>query len=113
MKTSKIFRFCATRSLFYCENNNTIYEIETPVSTVADYQQILKNTSKMTGVEFTADFETINFVDLSDLTNSELKNILLRNVKVVAIWDSGNSQYDSSLSDELFRKLALVAAERL
>lgn len=53
------------------------------------------------------------FVDLSDLTNSELKNILLSNVKVVAIWDSGNSQYDSGLSDELFRKLALIAAERL
>lgn len=113
MKTSKIIRFCAAKSLFYCESNNTIYEIDTPVSTVADYQQILKNASKMIGVEFTADFETINFVDLSDLTNSELKNILLRNVKVVAIWDSGNSQYDSGLSDELFRKLALVAAERL
>ena len=113
MKTAKHFRFCASKSLFYCESNNTIYEIDTPVSTGADYQQILKNASKMIGVEFTADFETINFVDLSDLTNSELKNILLRNVKVVAIWDSGKSQYKSNLSDELFRKLALVAAERL
>ena len=113
MKTAKHFRFCAAKSLFYCESNNTIYEIETPVSTMADYQQILKNASKMIGIEFSVDFELANFVDLSDLTNSELKNILLRNVKVVAIWDSGNSQYKSGLSDELFRKLALVAAERL
>lgn len=113
MKTAKHFRFCVAKSLFYCESNNTIYEIETPVSTMVDYQQILKNASKMTGVEFVADFETINFVDLSDLTNSELKNILLSDAKVVAIWDSGNSQYDSGLSDELFRKLALIAAERL
>lgn len=42
MKTAKHFRFCAAKSLFYCESNNTIYEIETPVSTVADYQQVLK-----------------------------------------------------------------------
>lgn len=113
MKTAKHFRFCAAKSLFYCESNNTIYEIETPVSTVADYQQILKNASKMTGVEFNADFETINFVDLSDLTNSELKNILLNGANVIVIWDSGKSQYKSGLSDELFRKLALIAAERL
>ena len=67
----------------------------------------------MTGVDFTVDFELANFVDLSDLTNLELKNILLSDVKVVAIWDSGKSQYDSGLSDELFKKLALVAAEKL
>ena len=113
MKTAKHFRFCAAKSLFYCESNNTIYEIETPVSTVNDFKEILKNASKLIGIEFSVDFELANFVDLSDLTNSELKNILLGNVKVVAIWDSGNSQYDSGLSDELFRKLALVAAERL
>ena len=113
MKTAKHFRFCSSKSLFYCESNNTIYEIETPISTMADYQQILKNASKLIGVEFVVDFETINFVDLSDLTNSELKNILLGDVKVAAIWDSGNSQYESGLSDELFRKLALIAAERL
>ena len=113
MKTAKHFRFCASKSLFYCESNNTIYEIETPVSTVNDFKEILKNASKLIGIEFSVDFELANFVDLSDLTNSELKNILLRNVKVVAIWDSGKSQYDSGLSDELFRKLALIAAERL
>ena len=46
MKTAKHFRFCATKSLFYCESNNTIYEIETPVSTMAEYQQILKKCIK-------------------------------------------------------------------
>lgn len=46
MKTAKHFRFCASKSLFYCESNNIIYEIETPVSTVADLPANFKKCIK-------------------------------------------------------------------